>query len=40
MLMLLPALLLAGQSATVQHAKPSEPVVQVGLSQLPSSYLA
>ena len=31
MLMLLPALLLAGQSASVQHARPSEPVVQVGL---------
>ncbi len=31
MLMLLPALLLAGQSANVQHQRPSEPVVQVGL---------
>ena len=31
MLLLLPALLLAGQSATAQHAKPSEPIVQVGL---------
>ena len=31
MLMLLPALLLAGQSATVQQAKLSEPTVQVGL---------
>ena len=31
MLMLLPALLLAGQSPTAQHAKLSEPIVQVGL---------
>ena len=31
MLMLLPALLLAGQSLTAQHAKLNEPTVQVGL---------
>jgi hypothetical protein len=31
MLMLLPALLLAGQSATVHHARTNQPVVQVGL---------
>ena len=31
MLMLLPALLLAGQSASASHAKATEPIVQVGL---------